>query len=146
MTKRRTYRRRHYAPPEVSSPFSVDRILSLTATPAIAGLVAMVGFYFTVNATLQRQGDEQKTTAARVEAVTKLVEQKKTDDDASREKIREAFLASQTKTNDGIAKLDVRLAIAETNQKVANDELKKIADSLAKISSFTQPAIAGGRR
>lgn len=131
--KRKSYRQ---PPPAAPTTFGLDRILNLGAAPIITALVTLVGFYFSTNAALKQQGDEQKATAAKVEAISKQVADKTDADTSARVKIREDFLASQVKTAEGIAKLDTRLAVAETQQNIANQQLQKIADTLEKLSSF----------
>jgi len=152
MTKHPRVVHRRPTPPYVPT-FSVDRILSLTATPLIAGGIAAIGFYFTTNATIQQQAEQIKTTVveieranAKIEAVSKNVIEKQEGDNQAREKIREAFLASQKETTTGISKLDTRLAVAETQQNVANNQLQKISETLDRISqNFTQPATTSPR-
>ena len=111
------------------SGFTIGNLTNLMAIPLLTGAIILIGFYYTTNSTLMRYGEDIKT-------VNKLVTDKTTEDSAARTKIRDDFLASQIKTAEGIAKLDTRLAVAETNQKIANDTLSKISDSLTKITTL----------
>ncbi len=143
----------HEEPAAQPSLFSIDRLLSLTATPVIAAIIALVGFYFTTNATIQQQAEaiklltqQAEKTNVKIETVSKSVTDKTDNDNTQREKIRESFLAAQTKTSDGIAKLDTRLAVAENQQAVANTQLQKISETLDRISGSFAPAAASRRR
>lgn len=122
--------------PQQAGPFTVDRVVGWLAPMALAALVALTGFYYTTNSTVQQQSEQ-------IKQLQKLVSDKTDTDNAQRDKIRESFLASQTKTNEGIAKLDTRLAIAEEQQKVANTQLTKIGDSLERLSNFALGTTTG---
>lgn len=138
---RKPTRRRYYSPPvEVKEPvksgFTPGNLLNLGAIPILTAILTGVGFYYSTNTKLERYGDDIKTINSKLEGASKTIAEKGAEDNTQREKIREAFLASQTKTNEGIAKLDTRLAVAEQQQKTANDALTKISETLQKISSF----------
>lgn len=133
---RKSVRRRYYpSPVEVKEPvrsgFTPGNLLNLGAIPILTGIITMVGFYYSTNSDIQKLKEK-------IEIAGKTISDKTVDDTAQREKIREAFLSSQTKTNEGIAKLDTRLAVAEQQQKTANEALSKISETLQKISSFPQ--------
>lgn len=135
MTKRTPQRRRHYRAVDVKEPvrsgFTMGNLVNLGAIPVITALLTVVGFYYQTNAKMERYGDE-------IVSIKRVVAEKTNEDNTQREKVREAFLNSQKETNSGIAKLDTRLAVAETQQKVANDALTKISETLQKISSFSR--------
>lgn len=139
---RRAQRRRRSYPVDVKEPvrsgFTPGNLLNLGAIPLLTALLTGVGFYFSTNAKLERYADEIKIINQRIETTGKVVSDKTIEDAAQREKIRDAFLAAQTKTNEGIGKLDTRLAVAEKQQETANAALAKISDSLNKISSFNR--------
>lgn len=143
---RKVSRRRYYSPPvevrePVKSGFTPGNLVNLAAIPVITAILTGVGFYYSTNTKLERYGDEIKTIQSKLEGASKAITDKGADDNTQREKIREAFLASQTKTNEGIAKLDTRLAVAEQQQKTANEALTKISETLQKISTF--PPVRG---
>lgn len=121
--------------------FNLSSIVQLTFIPAMTAIVVLIGFYFTTSSTLTRYGEDIKTLKG-------VVDSKVEADIAARNKIREDFLATQLKTADGIAKLDTRLAVAETNQKTQLDTLNRISETLSKISSQTVGlgSNSGGRR
>ena len=121
-------RRRVQPKPELSG-FSLGSLTNLGAIPLLTAIVTLSGFYYVTKDQLVRQGED-------IKSVTKTVTEKTNEDSAARQKIRDEFLAAQMKTTDGIAKLDTRLAVAETNQKTANDTLAKIADTLNKIATM----------
>lgn len=124
MTKRAT---------KTESPvFTLGSLLNLAAIPAITGAIILIGSYYTTNGTLSRYGEDIKTLQTTVNTKVEV-------DSAARTKIRDDFLASQIKTTEGIAKLDTRLAVAETTQKTQLETLNKIADTLQKITSL--PAV-----
>jgi hypothetical protein len=139
---RRATRRGYDRPVEVKEPvksgFTPGNLLNLGAIPLLTAMLTGIGFYFSTNAKLERYADEIKTINQRIEQTGKVVESKTVEDTAQREKIRDAFLAAQTKTNEGIGKLDTRLAVAEKQQETANAALAKISESLNKISSFSR--------
>ena len=83
------------------------------------------------NGTLTRHGDD-------ITQIKTEIKQANSEDLAAKAKIRDEFLASQVKTAEGIAKLDTRLAVAETTQKTQLETLNKIADNLQRI--MTMPA------
>lgn len=114
---------------QVPSGFSTASLTNLFVIPLLSAAFFGVGWYF-VSSYRMNQNDLV------VAEIKKTVIDKTTEDASARAKIREDFLASQMKTADGIAKLDTRLAVAETNQKVANDTLSKIADTLQKITAM----------
>ena len=119
--------------------FTLGNLTNLMAIPLLTGGIILIGFYYTTSGTLMRYGDDIKTLNSKLETTTKVVTDKTTDDAVARAKIRDDFLASQLKTAEGIGKLDTRLAVAETNQKIANDTLNKIADSLQRITAIPAP-------
>jgi hypothetical protein len=116
------------------SGFNLASIIQLLTIPLATGGIILIGFYYTTNSTLTRYGDDIKT-------IKTTVDTKVEADTAARAKIRDDFLASQIKTAEGIAKLDTRLAVAETNQKIANDTLSKIADTLQKATAMPTGSI-----
>jgi hypothetical protein len=116
-------------PAPQGSGFTLGNLTNLGAIPLLTAIVTLSGFYYVTKDQLARQGED-------IKVVTKTVTEKTTEDALARAKIRDDFIAAQIKTNEGIAKLDTRLAVAETNQKVANDTLTKIADSLQKITTL----------
>jgi hypothetical protein len=126
MAKRSTRRNYRPAPPQATS-FTLGNLTNLGAIVATIGAIS--GFYYLTTYRLDQY-------SADISKVNKLVVEKTTVDDAARSKIRDDFLASQIKTAEGIAKLDTRLAVAETNQKAANDTLSKIADTLQRITTL----------
>ena len=113
---------------DANSGFSLGSLTNLGAIPILTALFSVGGFYYVTNGTLSRHGDDITQIKTKVEATV-------VEDTAARNKIRDEFLASQVKTAEGIGKLDLRLAVAETNQKTANDTLSKIADSLNRITA-----------
>lgn len=114
-------------PAKHDTGFSIGSLTNLGAIPILTALVTISGFYYVTKDQLERHDEAIKT-------ITKTVTDKTAEDSTARAKIRDDFLASQIKTAEGIAKLDTRLAVAETNQKVANDTLKTIADTLQRIT------------
>lgn len=138
MTKRPAPR--HYR--LVKQPgFTTGNLTNLFVIPILSGIFAFGGFYYLTNAVLTRHGDD-------IAQIKTDIKQGNTEDAAAKAKIRDDFLAAQMKTSDGIAKLDTRLAVAETNQKAANDTLTKIADTLQRIttvSTGTSATMRGSR-
>ena len=122
----------------INSGFSAGSLTNLAAIPIATAVFTMVGFYYITNSTLQRHTED--ITAVKNELKTATI-----DDNAQRAKIREEFLAAQTKTYEGIGKLDTRLAVAETQQKAANDTLTKIADEIARLTVLPPVATPLGR-
>jgi hypothetical protein len=112
------------------SGFTIGNLTNLAAIPLLTGIITVAGWYYVTSYRLDRNDIAIKAISETVVAKTK-------DDTAARDKIREEFLSAQMKTAEGIAKLDTRLAVAETNQKTANDTLSKIADTLQKITTMT---------
>lgn len=130
MSKRRVASRKAA---EIHEPkgFTIGNLVNLGAIPLITGAIILVGFYYTTSGTLIRYGEDIKTLKGTVDTKVEA-------DTSARTKIREDFLASQVKTAEGIAKLDTRLAVAEQQQKTANEALAKISDSLQRISTMPQ--------
>ena len=122
-------RRRTYKEPPPTVTFG--NLLNLFAIPLLTALIFGTGWYFVTSYRL----NQSDVTVAEIK---KTVIDKTQEDATARAKIRDDFLASQMKTADGIAKLDTRLAVAETNQKIANDTLSKISDTLQKITTFAK--------
>ncbi len=123
MPKRSTYRQ-----PKTTG-FSVGSLTNLGAIPVLTAIITVAGWYYVTSYRLNQYAED-------LSRVNKAVIEKAEVDDHARAKIRDEFLASQIKTAEGIAKLDTRLAVAETNQKTANDTLGKIADTLQKITTI----------
>jgi hypothetical protein len=119
-----------------ASSFTFASLTNLIAIPLITALFLFVGWYFV---TSYRMNQNDITIAE----IKKTVIDKTTEDNAARAKIRDDFLASQVKTAEGIAKLDTRLAVAETTQKTQLETLNKIADSMQKLTMM--PNGKGGR-
>lgn len=145
MAKRTTKRRvvyRDRTPVEVAEPvksgFTLGWLVNLGGVPLITAALTFAGFYYGTNYRLESYGEQIKAINAKLEISSKVIADKSSDDTAQREKIREAFLTSQTKTNEGIAKLDTRLAVAEKQQETANTALNKISETLSTISSFSK--------
>ena len=113
------------------SSFTPASLTNFFGIPFLTALFFGTGWYF-VSSYRMNQSD------ATVAEIKKTVIDKTQEDATARAKIRDDFLASQMKTADGIAKLDTRLAVAETNQKIANDTLSKISDTLQKITTFSK--------
>lgn len=111
------------------SGFTLGNLVNLGAIPLITGSIILIGFYYTTSGTLIRYGED-------IKVLRTTVDTKVESDTTARTKIREDFLASQVKTAEGIAKLDTRLAVAEQQQKTANEALAKISDSLQRISTM----------
>lgn len=128
MAKRAT-RRGAVQKDQHSSGFTLASLTQLAAIPIITGGITLVGFYYSTNSQLARYSDELK-------AISSSVATKTADDSAQREKIRDSFLQLQAKTNEGIAKLDTRLAVAEAQQATTNQTLVKISDTLERISTM----------
>lgn len=122
----------------VKSGFTLGNLVNLGGIPLITAALTFAGFYYSTNFRLESYGEQIKTLNAKLEGASKVISDKSVDDTAAREKIREAFLTSQTKTNEGIAKLDTRLAVAEKQQETANAALNKISETLSTISSFSK--------
>jgi hypothetical protein len=118
---------------EDSSSFTLASLTNLVAIPVVTGGIALIGFYYVTNSTLLRYGDDIKNINVKLESTALQISKKTEQDDAARTKIRDDFLASQLKTVEGISKLDTRLAVAETQQTVTNQQLSKIVESLNKI-------------
>lgn len=140
----RAKRRRYYPRPvdvkePVRSGFTLANLINLGAIPIITAGITFLGFYYGTNYRLERASEEIKAIQSKLESTGKVITDKTNDDAVQREKIRDAFLQAQSKTNDGIAKLDTRLAVAEQQQKTSNEVLAKISDTLQKISAFPQP-------
>lgn len=125
----------------VKSGFTLGNLVNLGGIPLITAIITISGFYYVTNFKLESYGEQIKVLNNKIELAGKSITDKSTDDTAQREKIREAFLTSQTKTNEGIAKLDTRLAVAEKQQETANAALSKISETLSKIST-----LSGGNR
>ncbi len=84
----------------------------------------------------------QNSKVAQLEASTPAVISKIDDERKEREKVRDAFLASQSKTTDILASIASRLAVSETKQEATNkaldttnQTLNKIADQLQQLNS-----------
>lgn len=120
----------------VKSGFTIGNLVNLGGIPLITAVITISGFYYVTNFRLEANDQAIKTLTTKLEGAGKVLADKTLDDTAQREKMRDAFLASQTKTNEGIAKLDTRLAVAEKQQETANAALNKISETLSKISSF----------
>ncbi len=144
MAKRATRTRIVYrdrpGPVEVAEPvksgFTIGNLVNLGGIPLITAVITVSGFYYVTNYRLEQQAESIKTLNLKLESAGKVVTDKAADDTAQREKMRDAFLASQSKTNEGIAKLDTRLAVAEKQQETANAALTKISETLSQISTF----------
>jgi hypothetical protein len=98
-------------------------------------VITVSGFYYVTNYKLETAAEQIKTINSKLEAASKTIEVKSSDDTVQRDKIRETFLASQVKTTEGIAKLDTRLAVAEKQQETTNATLNKISETLSTIST-----------
>ena len=143
MAKRTTKRRvvyREREPVEVAEPvksgFTLGWLVNLGGVPLITAALTFAGFYYGTNYRLESYGEQIKAINVKLENASKVISDKSNDDTTQREKIRESFLASQTKTNEGIAKLDTRLAVAEKQQETSNATLSKISETLSSISTF----------
>jgi len=142
VAKRSTQRARRRQPSslrDTGSGYSLGSLTNLGAIPLLTAVFSVAGFYYVTNGTLSRHGDD-------IIQIKTKVESSVAEDNAARNKIRDEFLASQTKTAEGIGKLDLRLAVAETNQKTANETLSKIADSLNRITATIPSAFTGSTR
>jgi len=139
VTRRRPPVRRRRSAPVVASGFSWGSLTNLFAIPIVTGVIVMSGFYYVTNDKLGRYGADIVRINDKIEISNKSVLDKTAEDAAARAKIRDEFIAAQMKTADGIGKLDTRLAVAEANQKIANEQLTKISDSLQKIVAFPPP-------
>jgi len=131
MAKRAVYRQ-HQEP----SGFNIASLTNLLVVPFLTGAIILIGFYYTTNSTLVRYGDDIKTVKATVDTKVEA-------DTAARAKIREDFLTAQMKTNEGLGKLDTRLAVAETTQKTQLETLNKIADNLQRLTVMPAASIGG---
>ncbi len=128
MTRKHQPVPRRRRPPRVSEGYSIGSLTNLGAIPIITAIFTVGGFYYVTNGTLTRHTEDIVQIKTEIKQATDV-------DSAQRAKIRDEFLAAQMKTSDGIGKLDTRLAVAETQQKVANDTLSKIAESLNRITT-----------
>jgi len=140
MSRRTTpVRRRSRASHTIQPGFTIGSLTNLFAIPIVTGVIVMSGFYYVTNDKLGRYGADISRINDKIEISNKSVLDKTAEDAAARAKIRDEFISAQMKTADGIGKLDTRLAVAEANQKIANEQLTKISDSLQKIVAFPPP-------
>lgn len=126
--------RQHYSVPVVESqPLTPESGLRVTLKQAIVGVVAVSltasGYAYLVW-NQSSQGTKIEKLTAKLETAAKVTTDKAQEDATSRVKIREDFMANQQKMTEVLGKLDTRLAVAENNQKAANDQLGKIVDLL----------------
>src|ERR1035437_4008117 len=125
-----TRRRVRYSKQQPRMMSRLRKLPGIIVIPFVTGVITLVGFYYATNETLSRYGEEIKSINSKIESGNKLIISKADEDSTSRSKTRDDFLVSQIKTNEGIAKLDSRLAVAESQQTIANKQLEKISDSL----------------
>jgi hypothetical protein len=137
---RRSTMVRNYPSIRDGSSFTLANLTQLAAIPLVTGVITVVGWYYVTNDRLNRYGDDIKTLNTKVEQSTNVVSRKASEDLEARSKIRDDFLTQQVKTNEGIAKLDSRLAVAEAQQSIMNQQLSKIADSLSRLTTFALPS------
>lgn len=121
----------------VKSGFTLGNLVNLGGIPLITAIITVSGFYYVTSYRLDEQDRTVRSLSSKLEGAGKVISDKSADELAQREKMRDAFLASQAKTTDGIAKLETRLAVAEKQQETANATLNKISETLSQISTFT---------
>lgn len=107
-------------------------------TFAISALVAFAVWYATTYSKVEQLAASTPAVVAKID-----------DERKEREKVRDAFLASQTKTTEILSQISNRLAVSETKLEAtnksldtSNQTLSKIADQLQQLNSRS----AGGSR
>lgn len=133
--------RPRYSVPVVESPAITPEMgLRVTLKQALfvaGGFLMAGGAYFSIVWTQTSTTTDIKRLETAVQLATRLTTDKAQEDTAARAKIRDDFIANQQKMAEVLAKLDTRLAVAETNQKSTIDQLGKIVDLLQR--SAAQP-------
>ena len=109
--------------------FTAGNLTNLAAIPVITAILAVGGFYYLTNYRMEHNENA-------ISKISETVVSKTSEDTVARNKIRDEFLAAQMKTAEGIAKLDTRLAVAETTQKTQLDTLTKISDTLQRFEAM----------
>lgn len=133
MTKRKQPRRRYGTTPNGSASLTPESLLQISMKQAVvaSGIIAAAGIGYAYLAMGQAtQGDALRAISTKLETSTKVAFEKVQEDTASRAKIREDFMLNQQRMTEVLGKLDTRLAVQETNQKMTNDQLGKIVDLL----------------
>lgn len=132
---KRLQRTPRYSVPVVEQPAPLTpesglRITLKQALFAVGVVLAGGGAYFSIVWTQSSTTTDIKRLETAVQLATRLTTDKAQEDTAARAKIRDDFIANQQKMAEVLAKLDTRLAVAETNQKSTIDQLGKIVDLL----------------
>lgn len=107
--------------------FTWSWLANLGGIPLLTVIFFGVGWYFTSGQTLKEH--DVAISKIQSESTLRSEEEKK-----AREKVRDEFISNQQKTAEGIAKLDTRLAVAETQQATMNQQLGKVVDLLQQIA------------
>lgn len=119
-------RRYHRDQPHPTASFTWGHLVNLAAIPLVTAIIMLTGWYFLTSDTLRRHSEELKQ-----------VQNDKKDEREARDRVRNEFLEGQRKNNEGLSKLDTRLAVAEKQQETANQLLGKLVDT---IQRATPPA------
>jgi hypothetical protein len=107
---------------------------NIPLTFVVSALVGVAVWYGTTNSKVQQ-----------LEASTPAVINKIDDERKEREKVRDAFLASQAKTTDILGNIASRLAVSETKQEATNKALDTTNATLSKIADQLQQLNASSR-
>jgi hypothetical protein len=119
----------------------------------IAALAA--GFYFTTNARLSESDKSFDAISKRFDTISASIEivKNKTSevgkvDQEARTRVRDEFIKAQSDTNQALAKLDTKAAVAETRFEQMVTTLNKINDQMAVIAGSaarSSAVMSGGR-
>lgn len=140
MTRPRPRRRQHlYNIEPVPQPQPAPNWLTqignnIPMTFIVSGAVGLAVWYGTTNSKVDH------LTASTPAVVAKIEDERK-----EREKVRDAFLASQAKTTDILGQISSRLAVSETKLETTNKALDTSNQTLSKIADQLQQLNSRGR-
>ncbi len=125
---RRPSRVRYVEPPPAPAPNWLTQLGGqLPITFVISAVVGVAVWYGTTNSKVEQ-----------LAATTPAVVAKIDDERKEREKVRDAFLASQAKTTDILGQISNRLAVSETKLEATNKSLDTSNQTLSKIADQLQ--------
>jgi N-acyl-D-aspartate/D-glutamate deacylase len=108
--------------------FNLATVVQIGIIPIATVGIYYIGNYFLTGDTLARHTQE-------IAKITQNAEKFQNKETEARQKLRDEYLANQSRTNEILGKLDTRLAVSETKQETANQTLRIIADQLGRITS-----------
>jgi hypothetical protein len=109
-------------------------------------IVTAAGFYYVTQEQLKQHNTEIATLKAKQDASTPATVARIEAERVEREKVRDIFLANQTKTAEVLSAISNRLSINETKQEAVSKSLETTNSTLTKVLDQLQQLNAPARR